>query len=368
MSSPSVVLLSDVSIGFGTPQIISFAKSMGEIFSSKTLILEPDQPEKPFMILDENANFSLERIFTSTHPYSPSGQIEFNLHASERIDQLKPDIVILCAFLGAGAIYKMKHKPKLVIYYGIEHTDGTHDYEIKLLRLCSSKIDFSIFPEENRARLDSPRLNLHNKPFFIVYNGSSVSFNSVSFENRDGKFFYGGLLHPILTNAGNFFDGYLDDFEIDLFGNISGYTSAEEKITSLVYRKSKIRYNGYIPGGEYYLNILSKYMYSIVFWNPRSESTLYAAPNKFFDAIQAGVPIISAPHPLCKNLIRRYDCGIVMDDFSVEALIKALKIGQLYIKNGRIHEMIEKNLDVARKDLCWDRQFEKLIPQIKKFL
>lgn len=354
----SVVMISDVSVGYGTPQILSLAKSLVETYGCELTILEPDQPERPSTNFHFNG-ITIERIFTATHPYTPSGQVEFNIIVSKRIDELKPEAIILCAFLGAGALLKIKHKSKINIYFGLEHTDDKI-FEKNMIKQCSSKIDMSIFPEENRALLDLPRINLNNKPYVIAYNGSSSNVEPVSINEKNKKIFYGGLLHPELTFSNYFFDGQVDSHKIDLFGIIDGYPNKEEVIQRLKNRKSNVQYGGYLTGGDSFINLLKYYDYSIVLWNPRSESTLYAAPNKFFDAIQAGVPIISAPHPLCVKLINRYKCGIVMGGFGQNDLKLALRDAAILRKSDEYKKILEEYLPVARKDLCWDTQFLKI--------
>jgi hypothetical protein len=254
----------------------------------------------------------------------------------------------------------MKHKPKIVIYYGLEHTDGDRPFEQNLIRMCADKIDLSIFPEENRALLDTPRLGLDRTPYIIVYNGSSTPVEPLPAAARNGKFFYGGLLHPTQTFADYFFDGALDAVPVELYGIVKGYASPTDKITDLIRRGSRVSYGGYLPSGPKYMNILRNYDFSIVMWNPRNESTLYAAPNKFFDAIQAGVPIVAAPHPICKKLIQRYQCGITLNGFGLGDLRTGLRQAQLLKGTAEYADMVEKHLPRAQRDLCWDAQFEKV--------
>ncbi|MBN8649648.1 MAG: glycosyltransferase [Caulobacterales bacterium] len=364
--NPSVVIISDVSVGYGTPQIVSLAKSFSEVYGANVIILEPDQPERPSVDL-EISNVVVERQYTATHPYTASGQVEFNMMIQGHLDTIKPDVVVLCAFLGVGGLLKMKHKPKMMIYFGLEHTDG-REYESNLLRMSAPLFDFAIFPEENRALLDTPRIGMEKKPYAIVYNGSSTKVSAVKSNEKNGKIFYGGLLHPELTFSDYFFGGELDAFKIDLFGLVDGYPNREEVLNKLKSRQGGLRYGGYLPSGPSFSDIIKYYDFSIVLWNPKSESTLYAAPNKFFDAIQAGVPIISAPHPLCEKLIIRYNCGIVMGGFAIEDLKLSLKQANALKKSEQYNEIIEHFLPIAKKDLCWDTQFkkiEKMIEQVK---
>lgn len=358
MKASSVLMLSDVSVGFGTPQVISITKSLCDYFDARGLILEPDQPERPPVPLGFD-NVDTKRLYTSNHPYSYSGRVDFCLQALAEIERMKPDVIIFSAFQGIGAILKMKHKPKLLIYYGLEHTDG-QPLLLELFPLIADKIDIAIFPEETRALIDAPRLKLERKPNLIIYNGSSADVTPLPAHVRNRRIFYGGLIHPKLTYGDLYLEGPLDDYPIDMFGLIDGFEDTTQTLKNLAVRKSRVSYNGYVKGGQELLSILRHYHYSIVMWAPVRESFQYAAPNKFFDAIQAGVPVITAPHPMCKRLVERYGCGIVLDDWSLDALKKALEECRVAPLRGDYAEMVEERMPIARRDLCWDRQFEKL--------
>ncbi len=355
----NIVVLSDVSVGYGTPQVLSIARSLAAHAQANVEIFEPDQPERPPR-KEALAEFNIKRLFTASHPYTLSGQIEYCLQAADLIDKMKPDVVVLCSFLGAGAIERMKHKPGLVIYYALEHSDGKRVREQRMLKLIAPKIDIVAFPEENRALLDGARLNLMDKPIAIVYNGSSIGVEPTPWQKRNGRIFYGGLLHPELTYSEYYFGGAMDRYPIDLFGLLDGYDDPDEAIASISERQSRVRYHGYAPGGEDFLRILRDYNFSIVMWAPLTESTRFAAPNKFFDAIQAGVPVICAPHPLCERLVRLYGCGIMMGGWTLEDAKRAIEEATRSYATGLFAEIVEDRLPRAARELSWDRQFEKL--------
>src|SRR5262249_4821741 len=96
-------------------------------------------------------------------------------------------------------------------------------------------------------------------------------------------------------------------------------------------------------------------------WLPIRHALLYAAPNKFFQAVAAGVPVISAPHPQTKMLIERYGCGLILKGWEKTHLIAGLKEATKLIGSSEFSEMI-KNCEIAVKtELSWDRQMQKLI-------
>lgn len=363
----TVMTLSDVSVGYGTPQVLSITESLCAMTGARSKILEPDQPERP-PVPEVVARANVERIYTANHPYTLSGQIEYCLQVADRIDREKPDVIVLSSFLAVGAVFRMKHRPKLLIYYALEHTDGDRVREARMMRQISDRIDIAVFPEETRALLDGPRLGLVGKPTCVVYNGSSSRLEPKPANDRNGRFFYGGLLHPELTYSDYFLDGALDAYPIDLFGLFDGYRDPQSKVSALADRRSSVTYNGYAPGGDTFLSMLRNYAFSIVLWAPTRESTHFAAPNKFFDAIQAGVPVICAPHPLCKRLVNRYKCGIVARSWRQDDIVAAVSEALRTYATLSYEETIEKHLPIARAELSWDRQFEKLDRAIRLLL
>lgn len=366
MAANLVMVLSDVSVGYGSPQIPSLARSLGDLFHCPALVIEPDQPDRPPVSLGME-NVTQERVYTLTHPYTWSGHIEYGLACAARIDRLKPDILVVCAFLSIGALVRMKHKPRLVIYYGIEHTSGEMPAHRQLFNAVANKFDLCIFPEENRALLDAPRLGLEHTPKVIVYNSSEQLPAVLPAETRNKRFFYGGTIHPTRTYADHFLLGDLDKYPIDLFGNLEGFDSPGEVVADLAVRASNVTYGGHLRGGETYLRRLADYTYSIIIWNPEKEDTLYAAPNKFFDAIAAGVPPVCAPHPMCVKLIERYRCGILLDGWSVDDIKRGLDAALAAMTPPRFEELVA-NCIAARGALGWSKQFETAAGEIRKIL
>jgi glycosyltransferase involved in cell wall biosynthesis len=50
----------------------------------------------------------------------------------------------------------------------------------------------------------------------------------------------------------------------------------------------------------------------------------WALPNKIFDFIQSGLGIVVGPSPEMAAIVREYECGLVLSDFSAESLRRAL--------------------------------------------
>ncbi len=90
----------------------------------------------------------------------------------------------------------------------------------------------------------------------------------------------------------------------------------------------------------------------------------YALPNKLFDFIQAGVPILATNLPEIKKMIEEYKVGKVIDNHEPKHLAKKL---QEILNEGK--NCYQENLANAANELCWENEEHKLkeiFGQLKK--
>ncbi|MEP7372825.1 MAG: glycosyltransferase family 4 protein [Chitinophagaceae bacterium] len=96
-----------------------------------------------------------------------------------------------------------------------------------------------------------------------------------------------------------------------------------------------------------------------------SENYLFNLPNKIFDYIQAGVPVVATPIPEVKLIIEQYDCGICL--LSQAAQDMARQIEKL-MNNPQQYQTLKKNTNLAAKELCWENEQKKLIAIYQPYL
>lgn len=85
-------------------------------------------------------------------------------------------------------------------------------------------------------------------------------------------------------------------------------------------------------------------------------SYYYSLPNRVFDFIQAGVPILSTRFPEIANVVERYKTGMLIDHYEPEFLA------------GVINQLLENQYPTAHfetvaKELCWENE-EKVLLEI----
>ena len=84
---------------------------------------------------------------------------------------------------------------------------------------------------------------------------------------------------------------------------------------------------------------------------------LFNLPNKVFDYIHAGVPVFATAIPEIKRIVDEYQCGICITDTSPNAI--AASITALFA-DIKYYEQLKANAVKASKELCWEREEEKL--------
>jgi glycosyltransferase involved in cell wall biosynthesis len=353
-----VLAVSDVSIGYGSSQIPSIVQFLGDLYNAEKIIIEPDQIERPSK-KDLFPNIKIQRIITNTHPHSPGGRIEYVLDASKLVEKIKPDILIICTTFTLPVLFKINFRPKKVIYYSLEaisHYTG----DLEMNQIIDSKVDLIVFPEENRAAKHI-EITKTKVPTCIVYNCTNSSQPEViPVDKRNGKILYSGGLHT-KTAYEYFLNDKLQQYPIDLYGLVEdpSQSQRDDIQRKFLALSRNVKYKGYLSANKL-REIRKYYLYSLVIWLPVDENTTYACPNKFFEALSNGIPPITAPHPQGKMICKRYDCGIVMEDFSFESFLKSIKFA-MEIEKPRYQELVNNCIYAVTKELHWEKQMDKVV-------
>ena len=84
---------------------------------------------------------------------------------------------------------------------------------------------------------------------------------------------------------------------------------------------------------------------------------LFNLPNKIFDYIHAGVPMIVTAIPEVKKIIEKYQCGTCINDLEPSGIARAISA---MMDDHTAYEQYKINCRVAAKELCWEKESEKL--------
>lgn len=358
-----IVGVSDVSVGYGSPQIPRLMGSLADYYGSTALILEPDQSDKqPLKTPPHRCH--LERVRTAAHPHTELGRRQFVAAATRRLNALRPDVLVLFCTYTLPVLTGLRRKPRFTLYHSLESILSYGPLDVRLNGHLADQIDVVIFPEENRARLDGQRCGLLRRPMVVMYNvRNERRFNPSPLARRTAKLLYSGTLDRDQTLAEYFLRPELAGLPIDIYGQTTGSDSDALKAT-LSAANGAVHYHGYVPAATLD-GVRGQYGFSIVLWAPNNENQYYAAPNKFFDAIADGIPPIVAPHPQCKQFVDRYGCGIVMDDWGFPAFLAAVKRARSLFGTSEYDRLVAGCGRAVEREVNWPAQFEKLVPLLR---
>ncbi len=209
----------------------------------------------------------------------------------------------------------------------------------------------TIFDKRNKA------IDINNYPFSNELNSDNVDYfskpNEVCFtgaisEIRGLREVVKGIknLDTKLNLAGKFQQNYFREQLIKTEGwknvNELGLVSREEVKT-----------------------ILSKSRVGIVTFLPSPNHT-YSQPNKLFEYMSAGIPVVASNFELWKRIVEDYDCGICVNPESPQEIENAIK--KLIDNPELAKKMGENGRQAVKAKFNWASEEEKLIRLYEEIL
>ncbi|MGH9721183.1 MAG: glycosyltransferase [Bryobacteraceae bacterium] len=357
----TVGCVSDVALGYGTPQLPLLVSSICEHYKAPSVVIEPVQSECPPLHY-RYPGFRIISLPTSAHPHSQTGRNEYLWRAMQVLNQLQPEILLICCTYTLPVIFGLNWRPRQVIYFSLESVSFYGGFDSHMNHHVRDLVDVVIFSEENRAMREVREFGFERQQKVVLYNCSNRSGNPrpvLPRDARNGRILYAGRIAPV-TLCDYFGDPRIQSRPIDLHGPIT-FGGDEENAAFRSSLQGAIKYRGFIPAIEL-AGLRPSYIYSVVMWNPEwhREQHYYAAPNKLFEAIADGVPPLSAPHPQCDLLIRRYGCGVVMPDWSFAGFEQSVRRAMDIWKSGEWDELVQGCHRAVQEELNWEAQFSKL--------
>jgi len=90
----------------------------------------------------------------------------------------------------------------------------------------------------------------------------------------------------------------------------------------------------------------------------------YSLPNKLFDYIRCGTPVLASNLPEVTRIIRKYDVGRVLEEYSVEAIADGIR----KMLKDDYKQRKAQNLQKAADELVWEKEAESLKNIYRKYL
>jgi glycosyltransferase involved in cell wall biosynthesis len=133
----------------------------------------------------------------------------------------------------------------------------------------------------------------------------------------------------------------------------------EGELKSMVLKKrlgNSVSFLGYIPTDEL-IQTAARADLGVVLFEPTSLNYRYALPNKFFEYIMAGIPVLASNIDTFKSYMETYQIGLTVDPSDVEEIKRTLT------KMLTDRDMIiywRKNAQKASQELNWESESLKM--------
>lgn len=101
--------------------------------------------------------------------------------------------------------------------------------------------------------------------------------------------------------------------------------------------------------------MLAAYDVGLAFYDGSTFNLRHAMPSKFFEYLQAGLPVAIGPSPDMAAVLARHDCGIVADAFTPQSLALAISA----TSRTRLEEL-RRNAHLAAAELCAEVEYGRL--------
>jgi len=208
----------------------------------------------------------------------------------------------------------------------------------------------------NKYHVDSVvirNLPFKNKAFFQVKDIKKEGFNLVLYQ---GAVNVNRGIEPLVEAM-----QYIENTKLYIIGDGDVFDEIVTKVRTLKL-EDKITLLGKIP-----FELLPHYTFQADLGVSLEENVglnyTYALPNKLFDYINAGLPVLTSNLPEMEAVVRKYEVGETLSVISAKTI--AEKINELFSKKDKLKFYAQNSLK-AKEELCWENEEQKLYSFVNK--
>ena len=139
-----------------------------------------------------------------------------------------------------------------------------------------------------------------------------------------------------------------------------GYGPLEGLIQEKAQQQSTVFFHPAVSP-DVLLNYTSSADYGVSFIEDSCLSYRYCLPNKMFEYLMAGLPVLTSNLYEMKRLVETEGIGIVAEENTVEGFRKAVEASLI-----QDYDAIQKNVFAARRKYCWENQEVRLVDTYHK--
>jgi glycosyltransferase involved in cell wall biosynthesis len=152
------------------------------------------------------------------------------------------------------------------------------------------------------------------------------------------------------------------DVRLDLIGKFEP-PELEQELQGLPGYQ-RVRFFGWLPWEEAWHHAQSAIVGLVLFHPaPNHEKAL---PNKLFEYMAAGLPVVASNFPLWKEIVEGNRCGITVDPLDPKAIAQAIEY--LLTHPEEAHQMGENGRRAVEKKYNWEREKEKFLKLYEELL
>lgn len=130
------------------------------------------------------------------------------------------------------------------------------------------------------------------------------------------------------------------------------YLEELREMTRQLNVDSRIEFHEAVPHEELW-KFVGAVDVGVVMISPVSKSYYYALPNKLFECIQSGVPVVGSALPEIERIVEDYKVGTVAKPDDSESIVLAIKE---LLKSESAYDEFKSNVEKAKKILCWENE------------
>lgn len=325
--------------------------------------------EKPYRTYRMKLFFEKEAIFYA----------EFNIRLFFYLLIKRSDLLYsndLDTLLPNYLISRLKRTP--LVYDSHEYFTGVPELEYnKFARKIWTLIEKIIFPRlkhiftvnESIANLYK---TLYNKEIKVVRNVPLKS-NFVKEKNRSELNLPQNKKIIILQGAGINIDrgveelieamNYIEDTNLLIIGGGDVFDKLEILVQKLKLNE-KVSFIKKMPYNEL-MQYTANADLGLTLDKGSNINYFYSLPNKLFDYILAGIPVLASNLPEVKKIIEKYKIGEIVESHNPEDI--AEKIKNILNDSNKLNTY-SLNAAVAAQDLCWENEEKELINVFKLYV
>lgn len=148
---------------------------------------------------------------------------------------------------------------------------------------------------------------------------------------------------PKLENVGLLVVGNPDSLE---------YLCELRNISRELNVESRVEFHEAVPHEELW-KFVGVADVGVVMISPVSKSYYYALPNKLFECIQIGIPVVGSDLPEIKKIVNGYNIGTIANPDDSESIAMAI---EKLINSKSVYDKVKFNVEKSKKILCWESE------------